>query len=320
MQPMVVLYLCGRFVYFDNLTIYINGLGFKIWDQIHIYSLSFFFVFCTRTSATPPHTPGEQSLSGPPNAVARMLTMMMTTVKQPMAALYLWQSAQSFFRQVIRSTSRMQEATTLTNILQLHSWRICSLTFLVQLNISTLSPEAKWRERAGQQEEPWQQKVLCMCRQKEMFRHMSTNVWSLKGRDRIPERFTDLQCVPQLVCICRQKGNVHQALDKMSFSPIFKLSWLLISPWSSSCSQSSFQDGRHLLLHYFQDPLSKPAIYQSQCLSHYLLQQLLSRFVMYIVWNSIPTGWGMRLSPFCSSAFAPILTRYIWKKDFWENC
>ena len=87
--------------------------------------------------------------------------------------------------------------------------------------------------------------------------------------------------MPQLVCICRQKGNVHQALDKMSFSPIFKLSWLLISPWSSSCSQSSFQGGRHLPLHYFQDPLSKPAIYKSQCLSHYLLQQLLSRFVMY---------------------------------------
>ena len=174
------------------------------------------------------------------------------------------------------------------------------MTFLIQLNISTLSPEAKWRERAGQQEEPWQQKVLCMCRQKEMF------------RDRIPERFTDLQCVPQLVCICRQKGNVHQALDKMSFSPIFKLSWLLISPWSSSCSQSSFQGGRHLLLHYFQDPLSKPAIYQSQCLSRYLLQQLLSRFVMYGIafppaeeWDS-PRFVLQLLQPFCPDISAKI--------------
>ena len=66
---------------------------------------------------TSPQTPGEQSLSGPPKAVARMLTMMMTTVKQPMAALYLLQSAQSFFRQVIRSTSRMQVATTLAKII-----------------------------------------------------------------------------------------------------------------------------------------------------------------------------------------------------------
>merc|ERR1719209_1948916 len=50
-----------------------------------------------------------------------MLTMMMTTVKQPMAALYLWQSAQSFLRQVIRSTSRRQVATTLVKIIELHS-------------------------------------------------------------------------------------------------------------------------------------------------------------------------------------------------------
>ena len=138
----------------------------------------------------------------------------------------------------------------------------------------------------------------------------------------IPEGFTDLQCVPQLVCICSQKGNVHQALDKRSFSPIFKVSWLLISPWSSSCSQSSFQGGRHLLLHFFQGPLTKPAIYQSRCLTHYLLQQLLSRFVMYGIafppaeeWDS-PRFVLQLLQPFCPDISEKIFERTVKLKRF----
>ena len=107
-------------------------------------------VWLPETSHSKAETLGVQSLSGPPKAVARMLTMITMIVKHPIAALYLrkeewmwqmiigknnqqkiivknsqsdeedkveavfylWQVAKSFLRQVIRSTRSTREATT----------------------------------------------------------------------------------------------------------------------------------------------------------------------------------------------------------------